>query len=189
MTLANLEYALREDTKEVPRHLETARAQAEDAIREIRVLSYLMHPPMLDELGLEPTIRWYARGFSERSGIETTFEVGGKIARLPQQVETTVFRIVQEALTNVHRYAGSRTATIHLSQREDELHVEIQDQVCGLPPIAQGPESRPGVGIAGMRERVKQLNGAFEIESVAGRGTMVRAILPIAPPNHAVNRE
>jgi PAS domain S-box-containing protein len=189
MTLANLEYALREDIKEVPRHLQDARAQAEDAIREVRVLSYLMYPPMLDELGLQPTIRWYARGFSERSGIETTLEVDEKIVRLPQQVETTVFRIVQEALVNVHRHAGSRTATIHLSQREDALRVEIQDQGCGLPPIAQGTESRPGVGIAGMRERVKQLNGVFEIESVAGRGTTVRAILPIAPPNHAIKRD
>ena len=186
MTLANLEYALCENTEDVPRHLQAARAQAEDAVREIRVISYLMHPPMLDEMGLEPTIRWYARGFSERSGIETTFEFDGKIARLPQQVETTVFRVVQEALTNLHRYSGSRTATIHLRQREDELRVEIQDQGCGLTRIAQGPEFRPGVGIAGMRERIKQLNGVFEIESAAGQGTTVRAILPIAPPNHTM---
>jgi signal transduction histidine kinase len=185
MALANLEHAVPENT-EAWAHLQIVRGLTDDAIREIRVVSYLMHPPMLDEVGLGPTIRWYARGFSERSGIATTFEVDEKVARLPQQVEITVFRIVQEALTNVHRYAGSRTAAIHLSRREDELHVEIQDQGCGLPPIAQGPESRPGVGIAGMRERVKQLNGVFEIESVSGRGTTVRAIFPIAPPNHAI---
>ncbi len=177
MTLANLEYALRENTEEVPRHLQAARAQAEDAIREIRVLSYLMHPPMLDELGLEPTIRWYARGFSERSGIETTFEFDGKITRLPLQVETTIFRIVQEALTNIHRYSGSRTATIRLNGEEGSICVEIKDQGCGLqaPPERT---SKVGVGIAGMHERVRQLKGRLEIESVAGQGTVVRAVIP-----------
>ena len=114
MTLANLEEALRENKEDVHGHLQAARGLAEDAIREVRVLSYLMHPPMLDEAGLGPTIQWYAKGFSERSGIETTIESGGNIGRLPQQVETTVFRIVQEALTNVHRYSGSRTAIIRL---------------------------------------------------------------------------
>jgi signal transduction histidine kinase len=177
MTLANLEYALRENTEEVPRHLQAGRAQAEDAIREIRVLSYLMHPPMLDELGLEPTIRWYARGFSERSGIETTFEFDGKITRLPLQVETTIFRIVQEALTNIHRYSGSRTATIRLNGEEGSICVEIKDQGCGLqaPPERT---SKVGVGIAGMHERVRQLKGRLEIESVAGQGTVVRAVIP-----------
>jgi PAS domain S-box-containing protein len=182
MTLANLEHAVRENTEEAWGDLQAVRGLAEDAIREIRVVSYLMHPPMLDEAGLRPTIQWYARGFSERSGIDTTFGADERIGRLPQQVETTVFRIVQEALTNVHRYAGSRTATIRLSQTEDRLRLEVQDQGCGLQPIAPGRNSRPGVGIAGMRERVKQLNGAFEIESVAGRGTTVRAIFPITPP-------
>ncbi len=186
MVLANLEDAVREHTEEAWDHLQAVRGLADDAIREIRVVSYLMHPPMLDEVGLGPTIRWYARGFSERSGIATTLEVDERIERLPQQVETTVFRIVQEALINIHRYAGCRTATVRLRQREDELCVEIQDQGCGLPPIAQGQQSRLGVGIAGMRERVKQLNGVFEIDSVAGQGTTVRAILPIAPPNHVI---
>jgi len=179
MTLANLEEALRENKEDVHGHLQAARGLAEDAIREVRVLSYLMHPPMLDEAGLGPTIQWYAKGFSERSGIETTIESGGNFGRLPQQVETTVFRIVQEALTNVHRYSGSRTATIRLNRNETEVRIEVQDQGCGLQPHAPGRHARLGVGIAGMRERVKQLDGAFEIESIAGRGTTVRAALPI----------
>jgi PAS domain S-box-containing protein len=181
MTLANLEDALREDTDESLSHVEDARGLAENAIREIRVVSYLMHPPMLDEAGLGPTLQWYSRGFSERSEIETSIEVSHDLGRLPQQVETTVFRIVQEALTNVHRYSGSRTATIRLSRIEGEVCVEIQDQGCGLQPLAPGRNTRLGVGIAGMRERVKQLNGTFEIESVAGRGTRVRAVLPVVP--------
>jgi PAS domain S-box-containing protein len=181
MTLANLEEALREnkEKEDLHGHLQAARGLAEDAIREVRVLSYLMHPPMLDEAGLGPTIQWYAKGFSERSGIETTIESAGNIGRLPQQVETTVFRIVQEALTNVHRYSGSLTATIRLDRSDTAVRVEVQDRGCGLQPHAPGRHARLGVGIAGMRERVKQLDGVFEIESVAGRGTTVRANLPI----------
>jgi PAS domain S-box-containing protein len=178
MTLANLEYALREDAQDAPRHLLAARAQAEDAIREIRVLSYLMHPPMLDEVGLQPTIEWYAKGFSQRSGIESSIEVDQNLMRLPQQVETTVFRIVQEALTNVHRYSGSRTVTIRLNRKEDVVYVEIKDRGRGF----QTPPERAagvGVGIAGMRERVRQLKGRLEIESAAGQGTTVRAMIPI----------
>jgi PAS domain S-box-containing protein len=184
MTLANLEDAFGENRNvDVQAGLDAARGLAEDAIREVRVLSYLMHPPMLDEAGLGPTLLWYARGFAERSGIETNIEVDKNLGRLPQQVETTVFRIVQEALTNVHRYSGSRIAAIRLTRHEEngEVRVEIQDQGCGLQPHPPGRNSRLGVGIAGMRERVKQLNGTFEIESVAGRGLTVRAVLPIVP--------
>jgi signal transduction histidine kinase len=183
MTLTNLEESLPENSAETREHLQSARGLAEDAIREVRVLSYLMHPPMLDEAGLSPTLQWYARGFSERSDIETIVEVSRDLGRLPQQIETTVFRIVQEAFTNLHRYSGSRTATIRLSRKEGEVCVEIQDQGCGLRPLEPGRNSRLGVGIAGMRERVKQLNGTFEIESVAGQGTTVRAVLPIVPEN------
>jgi signal transduction histidine kinase len=142
-----------------------------------------MHPPMLDEVGLGPTLRWYAKGFSERSGIDTMIESDRNLGRLPQQIETTVFRIVQEALTNVHRYSGSHTAKIRLSQKGGEVLVEIQDQGCGLQSIDRVRNPRLGVGIAGMRERVKQLEGTFEIESVAGQGTTVRAILSITSPN------
>jgi PAS domain S-box-containing protein len=183
MTLANIEETLRENTEESQRHLQAARGLAEDAIREIRVVSYLMHPPMLDEAGLWPTLQWYGRGFSERSGITTTIDADRSLGRLPEQIETAVFRIVQEALTNVHRYSGSSTATIRVSRKEGEVHVEVEDEGCGLQTPTAGQNSRLGVGIAGMRERVKQLHGAFEIQSVAGRGTTVRAVLPIVPQN------
>ncbi len=138
----------------------------------------------LTKLASAPRFSWYARGFAERSGIETNHRIADKnLGRLPQQVETTVFRIVQEALTNVHRYSGSRIAAIRLTRHEEngEVRVEIQDQGCGLQPHAPGRNARLGVGIAGMRERVKQLDGTFEIESVAGRGPTVRAVLPIVP--------
>jgi signal transduction histidine kinase len=179
MTLTNLEEALNEKDDGAEVHLRAARGLAEDAIREVRVLSYLMHPPMLDEVGLGPTLQWYGRGFSDRSNIQTTVEVDGEFGRLPQPIETTIFRIVQEALTNVHRYSGSKTVTIRLIREQDRALVEIIDRGCGLQSAAPGRNVRLGVGIAGMRERVKQLEGRFEIESAAGRGTTVRAILPL----------
>ena len=181
MALMNLEDALPEGGEEARRHLETVRGLAEDAVREIRVLSYLLHPPVLDDLGLISALGWYVRGFAERSGIQAVFEVAQDFGRLPQEIETTVFRIVQEALTNVHRYSGSRTATIRLASQAGQVRAEIQDQGCGLPILSrEGPKIvRFGVGIAGMRERVKQMNGTFEIESTPGHGTTIRVILPL----------
>ncbi len=181
MALMNLEDALPEGSEEARRHLETVRGLAEDAVREVRVFSYLLHPPVLDDLGLISALRWYVRGFAERSGIQAVFEVAQDFGRLPQEIETTVFRIVQEALTNVHRYSGSRTATIRLAFQDGQVRAEIQDEGCGLPLLSQEGSKivRFGVGIAGMRERVKQMNGTFEIESIPGRGTTVRAILPL----------
>jgi PAS domain S-box-containing protein len=177
MTLANLDHAHAENGNALP-YLQQARGLGEDAIREIRVVSYLMHPPMLDEAGLAPTLKWYARGFADRSNIQATVEVDGDLGRLSQQIETTVFRIVQEALTNVHRYSGSQTVTIRATRQDGQVLVEVSDQGCGLHSIARGRNTRLGVGIAGMRERVKQLNGVFEMESRPGHGTTVRAVLP-----------
>jgi two-component system NarL family sensor kinase len=161
--------------------VQTSVQLAEDAVREVRVVSYLMHPPMLDEGGLGLALRWYARGFSERSGIQTTVEIADGFGRYPQEIETTVFRVVQEALTNVHRYSGSRTVTILLVHETGRLRTEVRDEGCGLPlPAPAVSRGAPlGVGIAGMRERVNQLDGEFEVESSPGRGTTVRAILPI----------
>jgi two-component system, NarL family, sensor kinase len=140
-----------------------------------------MHPPMLDEGGLGLALQWYVRGFSERSGIQAEVEVADNFGRYPQEIETTIFRVVQEALTNVHRYSGSRTVAIHLAREDGQIRAEVRDQGCGLalPAPPMGWDAPLGVGIAGMRERVKQLHGVFEIESAPGRGTTVRAILPI----------
>ncbi len=163
--------------------LQSSLELVECAIREVRTISYLMHPPMLDESGLDPALRWYARGFSERSGIKVRVDVAEAIGRYAHEIEITIFRIVQEALTNVHRYSGSRTAIICLARENGHIRAEIQDQGCGLQFLAS-PAGRfvmPGVGIAGMRERVEQLKGTFEIESIPGRGTTVRALLPLAP--------
>ena len=184
MTLGRLRDSLPDGGDPASELLQSANNLADAAIREVRTISYLMHPPLLDEAGLGSALRWYAEGFSKRSGIEVRVEVPDDFGRHSQEIETTVFRIVQEALTNVHRYSGSRTATIRLARGARQIVAEVRDEGCGLDPSNSPPNRHApyGVGIEGMRERVKHLGGAFELESTPGRGTTVWVILPIPSP-------
>ena len=150
----------------------------EQLSQELRTISHLLHPPMLDEAGLEFALQWLVEGFGQRSKIQVTFEAAPELGRLSREVETTIFRIVQEALTNIHRHSGSRTATVRLNRDAEHVCVEIEDQGKGLPQGAA--RKRPGVGIQGMRERVRQLGGSLDLASEPGMGTIVRATLPIA---------
>jgi signal transduction histidine kinase len=183
MTLGRLREAVAENPELVSDLLDSAIQLADGAIREVRTVTYVLHPPMLDDAGLRPALRWYTKGFAERSGISATLESAEPFPRFSQDIETTVFRVVQEALTNVHRYSGSSTAEIKLWHEDSKLQVEIRDRGCGFPPIEDPSQQRSklGVGISGMRERVKQLNGDFEVRSVPGQGTTVRAVLPAVP--------
>jgi PAS domain S-box-containing protein len=155
---------------------------AEQSMREIRTLSYLLHPPFLDEAGLLSALRWYAVGFAERSGIKVDLELPESFERLPLDTETALFRIVQESLTNIHRHARSETARIRLQRRIDVLVLEVEDRGHGIPNASRGHitsgEGVVGVGIAGMRERIEQLGGLLELIS-GDRGTTVRARLPL----------
>jgi signal transduction histidine kinase len=155
---------------------------AERSMTQIRTLSYLLHPPFLDEMGLLSALRWYAAGFAERSGIKLDVELPERFERLPLDTETALFRIVQESLINIHRHAGSKTARILLRRDAESLVLEIQDRGHGIPKASlQHITSRggvAGVGIAGMGERIEQLGGRFEIKSGDG-GTTVRARLPL----------
>jgi len=181
MTLGRLQEEIPEDCETAHALLRSSRELADAAVREVRTVSYLMHPPMLDEAGLYSTLRWYARGFAERSQIKVDVEISEDIGRHSQEIETTIFRVVQEALTNVHRYSGSRTAAISVKREPESISVVIQDAGCGIPlvsPSGQG-QMNPGVGIAGMRERVMELKGTFQVESIPGRGTTIRTILPL----------
>jgi len=181
MTLRRLEDELPATNKKARELLESSMELATTAMREVRTVSYLMHPPMLDEAGLGLALRWFAQGFSERSGIDVKVEVPKDLGRQSQEIETTIFRVVQEALTNVHRYSGARSALIRLTRESGHICAEIRDEGRGLalPSPAQSANPPLGVGISGMRERVQQLNGVFEFESAPGRGTTVRAILPL----------
>jgi PAS domain S-box-containing protein len=141
--------------------------------RDLRTISHLLHPPLLDEAGLQSALRWYVDGFSERSKIEVELRLDPAMGRLPAEHETAIFRIVQECLTNIHRHSGSRTASIDIARRTDHIEVEIRDQGKGMPR----PLPRAGVGIQGMGERVHQLGGSLEVASTTA-GTRVVAILP-----------
>lgn len=159
---------------------------AERAMTEIRTLSYLLHPPFLDENGLISALRWYATGFDERSGIAVDVELPERFERLPRDTETALFRIVQESLINIHRHSQSATAAIRLRRDGRMLVLEIEDRGRGIPTadlraMLQGGGD-VGVGIAGMSERIEQLGGTLDIASNADgtTGTIVRVRLPLS---------
>ncbi len=150
--------------------------------REVRTLSHLLYPPLLDELGLESALRWYTEGFAERSKIQVSVEIAPNFGRLPRDLEMHLFRIVQECLTNIHRHSGSRTAVIRLNQDGERVCLEVEDAGHGIPREKQAAFSsggRLGVGIRGMRERVRQFGGNLEIAS-SESGTRVTVELPLA---------
>lgn len=145
---------------------------------EIRTISHLLHPPLLDEVGLASALRWYVDGFSERSKIETTLEVPKDLNRLPPDMEIAIFRAVQECLTNVHRHSGSTSCSVQVNQEGDQVRVEIKDSGRGISKAKiSNLTSWGGVGFRGMRERLRQLGGSLQIESNE-KGTTVRATLP-----------
>jgi PAS domain S-box-containing protein len=162
--------------------LSEALSLAEQCSSDTRTISYLLHPPLLDERGLASAIRWYADGFAQRSGIRLSMDLPSDDTRLPQPVETALFRIVQESLTNIHRHSGSTMAEIRLLTDAESVVLEVRDEGRGMPAASlrrcNGSGRMVGVGIAGMRERVRQFGGKLEILSDA-QGTRVRATLPL----------
>jgi PAS domain S-box-containing protein len=148
--------------------------------KEIRTMSYLLHPPLLDESGLPEAIRWYVQGLTERSGLSIEISISENFGRLPSENELAVFRIVQECLTNIHRHSGSKTATIRLSRDAKSVSVEIQDDGTGIPAgkLSEIQAQRSGVGITGMRERVRHFSGVMNIQSDE-KGTKILVTFPI----------
>jgi signal transduction histidine kinase len=153
-----------------------------ESLREIRTIAYLLHPPMLDETGLAHALRWYVRGFTERSEVQVSLEIAPDADQLPQDLRTALFRIVQEALTNVHRHSGSQSAEIRLHSLGAHIELQVRDHGTGLPPdsMAKNGQERvmQGVGIRGMQERVAQLNGEMKILS-DGNGTVLKVVFPL----------
>jgi signal transduction histidine kinase len=152
----------------------------EQSTSELRTVSYLLHPPYFDELGLPAVLRDFVDGFATRSGIQVTLEIDPELGRLGQQLELAIYRVVQEALLNIHRHAQSCTATIALARHGEFVHLDIADAGRGIPPEVLAPNScrLAGVGIAGMRERVRLLGGRLDIQS-SSAGTRVQALLPV----------
>lgn len=157
-------------------------ALADQVISEIRTLSYLLHPPMLDEAGLASAVEWYVRGFSQRSKIRVKLDIDPELPRFPTEVETTIFRIVQECLVNIHRHSGSPIAFISLRSNSSGAALAIRDRGRGIPrEIVNKLEdggANIGVGIGGMRERARQLGGRVHIRRV-NPGTLVEVNLPV----------
>ena len=156
---------------------------------EIRTISHLLHPPLLDEVGLQSALQWYIDGFGERSKIKVDLELPDNFGRLPRNLEITLFRVVQECLTNIHRHSGSSTAAIRVARSENEVRLEVRDAGKGIPTEAQTSLSSgklSGVGLRGMHERLRQMGGQLDVQS-NGNGTLILATLPIetAPARRA----
>jgi PAS domain S-box-containing protein len=155
----------------------------EEAISEVRTISYLLYPPMLEELGLKSAVPWYLEGFTKRSGIKTTFDVSPDFDRVPGDLELALFRVLQESLTNVHRHSGSSTAIVRLLSKDHAVILQVIDEGKGaqsknLEDRAQDWMGTFGVGLRGMNERLRQLGGSLELSSTR-EGTTVSATLPL----------
>ena len=182
-----LEVARKEQEKTMNK-LAEAGEMAKGCAAEIRTISHLLHPPLLEELGLASAAQWYVQGFAARSGIQVEMDIPEHLDRLGNDVELVLFRILQEALTNIHRHSGSKTASVRIGADSQQVWLNVQDQGKGVSngDGASG-EFRPGIGITGMRERVKDLSGTLEIRPDQS-GTRVKVVLPLAAdrrPNEA----
>jgi PAS domain S-box-containing protein len=154
----------------------------ERSITETRTLSHLLHPPALDELGLAAAAKWYVEGFAKRSGIDVSIELPPRMDRLPDAIELTLFRVLQESLTNIHRHSGSPSAEIHFAITDAEVSLQIRDHGRGMPQDllnrSQKSSGDSGIGLLGMRERVNELGASLEITSDTN-GTVVSVTVPL----------
>jgi signal transduction histidine kinase len=182
MQLARVNVDAMHNPAQLPKTIEDAEALVQHLSQEIRTTSYLLHPPMLDETGISSALSWYVQGLEERSGLKVRLSIPDNFGRLPSEMELLIFRLVQECLTNIHRHSGSKTAQIEITREEERIHMAVQDEGGGMSPqrLAEIQSHGTGVGIRGMRERVRQFHGDLVIES-NGSGTRVYACLPLKP--------
>jgi signal transduction histidine kinase len=151
----------------------------EDMSRQLRTMSYLLHPPLLDEVGLPSALHWYTEGFAQRSGVKVDLEMTPEFGRLPAEMEIALFRVIQECLTNIHRHSGSQTADIKLTRAADSVQVEIRDTGNGVAvERLHAGKVVPGVGLMGIQERMRQFGGNVEITPTE-KGTTVVAVIPV----------
>jgi signal transduction histidine kinase len=174
-----------------------ARARVSDSMdmvklctSEIRTMSYLLHPPLLDEMGLPSAIQMYVEGFAERSGIRVDLEIPDDLGRLPSDIETALFRVMQQSLANVHRHSGSLLAHVRLKSNSECVTIEIRDEGHGIPAETlkrfHSGTRLVGVGMAGMRERVEHMGGHFDIRS-SENGTTIEVRLPPPAPRKSAS--
>ena len=184
--LGQLQDSIPSGERKSRRFFSDCKALAEQCIREVRTLSYLLHPPVLDQAGLGDAIRDYVKGFTKRSGIEVELELSPRLGRLERDIELALFRVVQESLANIQRHSGSSRAKIRIDRNSD-LTLEISDQGSGSPAIDREEKGQLrfelGIGIPSMEERVKLIGGRFEIDSTK-QGTTVRVTIPLEKNEH-----
>jgi PAS domain S-box-containing protein len=181
MSLAMASQHAPQESAGLAKHLEESEALAQQLSQEIRTMSYLLHPPLLDETGLSEALRWYIQGLSERSGLEITLDVPEDFTRLSREMELVMFRLVQESLTNIHRHSDSKSAVIRLRRNTDNVSLEVQDHGKGISAekLSEIQSQGSGVGIRGMRERARHFGGHMMIESSC-KGTKISFQFPLS---------
>ena len=183
MNLGSLSRRAKKESPQFISEVADSAALVEQLVREIRTTSYLLHPPLLDETGISGALRWYVDGAKERSGIDIQLVISQDLERLPPEMELVIFRLVQECLTNIHRHSGGNAATVRLAQDAEGIFLEVKDNGKGISSdklLKIRSQASGGVGISGMRERVRHFNGQLEIESNES-GTTVSAKFPLVP--------
>ena len=176
---------LAQESKLDSKHLRDARVLVDRCICDTRTLSHLLHPPLLDEAGFLSAAKWYVDGFGQRSGISTKLDLPTHIDRLPRRTEIALFRILQEALTNVHRHSGSRAVHVWVTTDDQSVVLKVQDFGKGIPREIVDrfwKTGNVGVGLAGIRERLKELSGRLELDSDV-QGTVLQATIPVTGPD------
>ena len=160
-------------------------AYAQELDKEVRTTAYLLHPPLLDEIGLSAALDWYVDGLKQRAGLKVTLNLQRDLERPSREMELAIFRVVQECLSNIHRHSGSSSARIRIARESGKVIVEVSDEGRGMDPdkLAKLRARSTGLGLRGIRERVRPFNGDVEIESQVDQGTSVRIIFPIAERN------
>lgn len=181
MNLSTIVRDAREKAPEVVKCAEETEKIVQNLTKEIRTTSYLLHPPLLDDIGLSAALPWYVQGLSERSGLDISLKMADKFGRLPREMELVIFRLVQECLTNIHRHSGSRQAEIQIVQEPDRVIVEVRDQGQGIAAdkLSEIQTRGAGVGIRGMRERLREFHGEMSIQS-SNAGTVVLVSIPVS---------
>ncbi|MFZ0564276.1 MAG: response regulator [Terriglobales bacterium] len=180
MSLAQAARHAPQGSAEFMEHVRESEQLVQQLSQEIRTMSYLLHPPLLDETGLAEALRWYIQGLAERSGLEIVLEVPADFERLSREMELVMFRLVQECLTNIHRHSGSKSAVIRIARDQDSVSLEVEDEGKGISAekMVDIQSQGSGVGIRGMRERVRHFGGQMDIESNRG-GTKISFKFPL----------
>jgi signal transduction histidine kinase len=183
MQLAKIAQKAGKTSPEVLKETQNAEDLIQQLQREIRTTSYLLHPPLLDDIGLSSAVAWYIEGLKERSGLDVQLNIPQHFGRVPRDMELVIFRLVQECLTNIHRHSGATSACISIERSNGAISVEVADNGSGMPreKLTEVQSGGHGVGLRGMRERVRQFHGEMRIESdISGTRILVSLPLPKA---------